>query len=82
MATQFTVFTLRTTRAATVIKGLLTTNYHDLVTCDRAKVYLWVELIQWCWAHLRRDSQALHDAGGPAKEIGRRLLELTDERPS
>ncbi|MFQ5464253.1 MAG: IS66 family transposase [Phycisphaerae bacterium] len=79
VATQFTVFTLRTTRAATVIKELLTEDYRGVVTCDRAKMYLWVELIQWCWAHLKRDFQAMHDAGGRAKTIGRRLLDLTDE---
>jgi len=46
VAPQLTVFTLRTTRAATVIKELLTTDYRGVVICDRAKMYLWVEIMR------------------------------------
>ena len=32
-----------------------------LIHCDRAKMYWDANLIQWCWAHLKRDIQALID---------------------
>jgi transposase len=34
--------------------------------------------LQVCWAHLRRDSQAMIDRGGAAEPIGRRLFRLPD----
>ncbi|MGH8336681.1 MAG: IS66 family transposase, partial [Gammaproteobacteria bacterium] len=61
IALHFTVFTLRTTRAATVVKGLLTDAFQGVVNCDRAKMYWQVGRLQWCWAHLKRDFQALID---------------------
>jgi transposase len=78
-AAHFTVFAIRTSRKAKVIKELLTEAYAGVVTCDRAKMYLWLETIQWCWAHLKRDFQAMVDAGGAAKPIGTELLEHTAE---
>ncbi len=43
--------------------------------CDRFPSYGWVERRQVCWAHLRRDFQAMIDRGGEAAGIGRQLLE-------
>lgn len=79
VAKRFTVFALRTTRAATVPQGLLGESYDGVVICDRATMYLWLKHLQWCWAHLKRDFQAMHDAGGRAKAVGRKLLTLTGE---
>jgi transposase len=33
---------------------------------------------QVCWAHLRRDFQAMIDRGGEGEEVGRRLLSLSN----
>lgn len=79
VAAGFTVFRLATTRAAVVMKGLLGEDYAGVVMCDRAKMYLWVESIQWCWAHLKRDFQAISEGPGKAAEVGRRLVDLTHE---
>jgi transposase len=79
VAKLFTVFALRLTRKATVLKELLGENYAGVVTCDRARMYLWVEEVQWCWAHLKRDFQAMVDAGGLAQPIGEALLGWTEQ---
>ena len=61
VADRFTVFALRTSRAATVLEDLLTGTFAGVVNCDRAKMYWNVGRPQWCWAHLKRDFQALID---------------------
>ena len=50
-----------------------------MATCDRLKSYWWIKRLQWCWAHLRRDFQAMIDRGGPGKAIGERLLKHSDK---
>jgi transposase len=78
VADAFTVFTLRTTRAASVLTELLGTAYGGVVNCDRAKMYYSQPRLQWCWAHLKRDFQALIDAGdGTEKRLGHDLLRPT-----
>lgn len=78
VATHFTVFALRPTRAATVLTELLGTAYGGVVNCDRAKMYYSQERLQWCWAHLKRDFQALIDTGdGVEKRLGHDLLRPT-----
>jgi transposase len=78
VATTFTVFTLRTTRAATVLTELLGTAYGGVVNCDRAKMYYSQPRLQWCWAHLKRDFQALIDSGdGMRKRLGHDLMRPT-----
>lgn len=78
VAATFTVFTIRTTRAATVLTELLGTDYRGVVNCDRAKMYYSQQRLQWCWAHLRRDFQALIDSGdGVKKRLGHDLLRPT-----
>ena len=61
-------------RTARVAQDLLGEGYAGVATCDRLKSYWWVERLQWCWAHLRRDFQAMIDRGGPGQAIGERLL--------
>ena len=74
----FTVFAVRATRAATAVDQLLTDAFCGVVTCDRAKMYWRVGRIQWCWAHLRRDFQALIDGGdNQAKRLGYDLRRMT-----
>jgi transposase len=74
----FTVFAMRGTRAATVLTELLTDDYAGVVTCDRAKMYWMLGHLQWCWAHLKRDFQALADSeDGVVKRLGHDLLRPT-----
>ncbi len=76
----YTVFALRTTRAATVLEELLTDAFAGVVNCDRAKMYWNVGRPQWCWAHLKRDFQALIDHPDPqVKRLGRDLMGPTRE---
>ena len=73
-----TVFALRLTRKATALVELLGEKFGGIVTCDRAKMYWRVERVQWCWAHLKRDFQALIDKGdNQAKRLGYDLRRLT-----
>ncbi len=74
VARTFTVFAVRATREATALGVFLTEKFHGVVTCDRAKMYWQVGRLQWCWAHLKRDFQAMIDTGDKrAKWQGERL---------
>ena len=77
VAKTFTVFRIRLTKAACVIKELLGEKFTGVVTSDRAKTYHWVNRHQWCWAHLKRDFEKISLRDGPAGSIGQRLLECT-----
>lgn len=77
---RFTVFAVRLTKAACVIRKLLGDSYAGVVTSDRAKMYDFFPVHQWCWAHLKRDFESLVDsAPGKANQVARDLLELTNE---
>lgn len=76
----FTVFAARGSRAATALTTYLTDQFTGVVTCDRAKMYWGVGRLQWCWAHLKRDFQALADSdNGVVKRLGHDLLRPTRE---
>lgn len=78
VAGSFTVFALRRTRAGTVPQELLTDDFHGVVTCDRAKMYWQFGRLQWCWAHLKRDFQALIDSDDrQVKRLGHDLMRPT-----
>jgi transposase len=80
VADSYTVFALRTTRAATVLQDLLTESFCGVVNCDRAKMYWKIGRPQWCWAHLKRDFQALIDhPDHQVKRLGRDLMRPTKE---
>ena len=88
VAKTFTLFAVRRTRAATVLKELLGETFQGVVMCDRAKMY-WLlglelekprHLLQWCWAHLKRDFQALIDSDDrQVKRLGHDLMRQTRE---
>jgi len=59
----FTVFAVRATREATALTTFLGEKFRGVVTCDRAKMYWHLGCLQWCWAHLKRDFQAMIDSG-------------------
>src|SRR4051812_14229424 len=71
LASLFRVAYGRTRRIA---QELLGTRYAGVATCDRLKSYWWIDRLQWCWAHLRRDFQAMIDRGNEGRAIGAALL--------
>lgn len=72
------LFKIAQRRTAEVAQRLLGKDYSAVATCDRLKSYWWIKHLQWCWAHLRRDFQAMIDRNGPGKAIGVRLLRQSD----
>lgn len=80
VARMFTVFAVRATREATALTTLLGEQFRGIVNCDRAKMYWHLGCLQWCWAHLKRDFQAMIDSGDSrAKHLGCRLRRATCE---
>lgn len=88
VACGFTVFGVRLSRAATILSDLLTSEFSGTIHCDRAKMYWSLGLdptpdplrhrLQWCWAHLQRDFQALIDSSdNQAKRLGHDLMRPT-----
>jgi transposase len=75
----FTVFTIARNRSGDVAKALLGSEDGQVVGSDRFSAYGWI-MARWrqlCWAHLRRDFQAMIDRGGHGEQAGRRLLSLS-----
>ena len=55
----YAVFAVFSSRAATALPKLLGDQFKGIINCDRAKMYWRAKRLQWCWAHLSRDIQAL-----------------------
>ena len=70
------VFRIVRSRAGAVAKELLGNEPKPIVISDRFSGYEWIKLRarQICWAHLRRDMQAMIDRDGDGAEVGRQLL--------
>ena len=80
VAGTFTFFACRTSRAADVLKELLGETFSGVIHCDRARMYWCFDRLQWCWAHLKRDFQALIDDPCPTKKrLGHDLMRPTKE---
>lgn len=77
---QASVYAIRRSRGAKVLEELLGKDYAGTIGSDRAKAYDCYPLRQrqLCWAHLRRDAQAMIDRGGPGRKVGEQLLEHAD----
>ncbi len=75
-----TVFRVLLSRGADAVRELVGATYRQVLTSDRAKCFLGYprRLRQVCWAHLRRDFQAMIDRGGPGARIGKALLGHSD----
>jgi transposase len=73
-----TLYHIAQGRGAAVARGLLGKDYAGVATCDRLKSYWWIKRLQWCWAHLRRDFQAMIDRGNQGLAIGQALLEQSN----
>jgi len=78
VARTFTVFRIQTSRAATILTNLFGEAYNGVMHCDRAKMYWQLGRLQWCWAHLKRDFQALIDHPDPqVNRLGHDLMRQT-----
>jgi transposase len=75
-----TVFTIAASRSREVVTALLGSQDNQVVGSDRYSVYEYIPASwrQVCWAHLRRDFQAMIDRGGLGQAIGERLLALSN----
>jgi len=74
-------FLVQARRGAQALRALLGEAVVGLVCSDRWGASQQVPLSrrQVCWAHLRRDFQAMIDRGGPGKPVGERLLAHSNE---
>ena len=80
VASGFTVFGVRLSRAATLLEEWLGEAFTGVISCDRAKMYWAHGRLQWCWAHLKRDFQALIESpDGQVKRLGHDLMRPTRE---
>lgn len=72
-----TVFRVCETRGANEAKALLGENFVGTLGSDRYSSYNWIapDKRQLCWAHLKRDFQALLERNGESQTIGALLLE-------
>jgi transposase len=73
-------FLVQVDRGAKALRGLLGAALGGVICSDRWSAYQAVPLArrQICWAHLKRDFQAMVDRGGPAAALGEELLLHTD----
>jgi len=69
-----TVFTIAATRCGGVARQILGAVARRVIVSDRLPSYGRIEVRQFCWAHLRRDFQAMIDRGGAGQATGRRFL--------
>lgn len=70
------VFRIFDSRSGSGAKALLGENYSGIIGTDRFSGYTWIDPShrQLCWAHLKRDFQALVERGGESKVVGQMLL--------
>lgn len=78
---QVAAFVVHVGRGLAAMTLLLGETIHGIVISDRWSVYKRLPEYQrqLCWAHLKRDFQALVDRGGKAKPYGEELLAITGE---
>lgn len=81
----FTLYACRTSRAADILNDFFGPSYDGIIGCDRARM-VWrlgpngKGQLQWCWAHLQRDFQALIDSPcNTTKRLGHDLMRPTKE---
>ena len=75
VAPMFTVFAIFANRSRESLVSLVRNYQNIIINCDRAKMYLDGEILQWCWSHLKRDFQKLIDSGdNKVKRMGYDLM--------
>lgn len=78
---QVTAFRVAPKRDAATARGVIGQSKTSIITTDRYLGYSWLatQRRQVCWAHLKRDFQAICERGGESKEIGEALLAQSKE---
>ncbi len=76
-----TLFLVLATRWAKGAQRILGTVVKSIVGSDRWSGYTWLDphQRQLCWAHLKRDFQALVERGGESERLGHALLEQVEK---
>jgi transposase len=75
VAPLWAVFGIFATRKRESLVSLVGDYQKIILNCDRAKMYLDGNQLQWCWAHLKRDFQKLIDSpAGQVKRLGHDLM--------
>ena len=75
VAPLFTVFGIFLNRKRQSLQAFIGDYSGVILNCDRAKMYFDGKIVQWCWAHIKRDIQKLIDHDdGQVKRLGRDLL--------
>jgi transposase len=75
VAAKIAVFAIFSSRKATALPKLLGDTFRGVINCDRAKMYWRAKRLQWCWAHLKRDFQALIEHRDPqVRRLGHDLM--------
>lgn len=75
VAQNFAVFGIFANRSRQSLRSLVGNYQGIILNCDRAKMYLDGQRLQWCWAHLKRDFQKLIDSSnGKVKRMGYDLM--------
>jgi transposase len=78
---QVTAFQVAPRRDAATAREVIGRARQGIITTDRYLGYSWLATArrQVCWAHLKRDFQAISERGGESREIGQALLDQTKE---
>jgi transposase len=78
---QVTTFEVAARRDAATARTVIGEAKGGIITTDRYLGYSWLATArrQVCWAHLKRDFQAIAERAGDAQEIGEALLAQTKE---
>jgi transposase len=78
---QVTTFEVAARRDAATARAVIGDATGGIITTDRYLGYSWLATArrQVCWAHLKRDFQAIAERAGDAQEIGEALLAQTKE---
>ena len=79
VAQDMTLFRIDRHRSSDALRRLIGPKLAPVTTSDRFLAYQVVGKRQICWAHLRRDFQAMIDRDAGGKKIGMELLEVSGQ---
>jgi transposase len=77
VAEGMTLFRIDRSRGAEALRRLVGAEITPVITSDRFSTYKRAPSRQVCWAHLRRDFQAMIDRAAGGQEVGAKLLALS-----
>jgi transposase len=77
ISSKFALYLAGRGRGRDVVKEVLGEDYRGVLGCDGWRVYVFIKMIQRCWAHLLRESKHLAErVGGVACQIHESLKKL------